>query len=214
MRYDVIVVGAGSAGAVIAARLSEDPGRSVLLIEAGPDYPTLDALPYKLRHGLITAADAMPSDHTWGMTGRYTAHGGGGPGAARQGHRRVERRQRRDVPPRDPGGLRRLGGGRQSALELGRGPAVLLQAGAGPRRHGARTTARTARSRSGAGRERSGCRRRTRSSRRAARRASRRARTTTRRTPAASGRCRRTTWTATARARTSGTSIRPARART
>ena len=72
MRYDVIVIGAGSAGAILAARLSEDPGRSVLLLEAGPDYPTLEALPYKLRHGLITAADAMPSDHTWGMRGRYT----------------------------------------------------------------------------------------------------------------------------------------------
>jgi choline dehydrogenase len=69
--YDVIVIGAGSAGAVLAARLSEDGRRSVLLLEAGPDYPSLDALPYKLRHGLITAADAMPSDHTWGMTGRY-----------------------------------------------------------------------------------------------------------------------------------------------
>ena len=46
--HDVIVVGAGSSGCAIAARASEDPNRSVLLVEAGPDYPDLANTPYDL----------------------------------------------------------------------------------------------------------------------------------------------------------------------
>ena len=72
MDYDVVIVGGGTTGCALAARLSEDPGRYVLLLEAGPDFPEFQHLPSILKYGwglINLEARAVDSPYNWSFVG-------------------------------------------------------------------------------------------------------------------------------------------------
>jgi len=73
VNYDHIIVGAGSAGCVLASRLSENPECNVLLLEAGTDYPHQVDIPDDLKYGYGPPSGILSQTHQWNYTASLTS---------------------------------------------------------------------------------------------------------------------------------------------
>ena len=100
--FDYVIVGAGSAGCVLANRLSEDPSTRVLLLEAGPE-DTLDAIRVPAIFGSL-----FGSEVDWDYRIEQQSHYHGSTVPPRKDAGRLVFDQPDDLHPRRPRRLRRL----------------------------------------------------------------------------------------------------------
>ena len=118
-RYDYVIAGAGSAGCVLANRLSADPRTRVLLVEAG------GADRHPMFHVPKGSGMLMENEkYAWRYrTDTVRAQPAVRVLDARQGARRLQLHQRHGLQPRQSSRLRRTGTARQQGLGLERHPA-------------------------------------------------------------------------------------------